>query len=270
MRLFRILTLSALFLGLSSVYAVEMEVITIAASPTPHADILRQVKPILAKEGIDLQIKEFSDYIQPNLAVAQKQMDANYFQHKPYLAEFNKTKGTDLVELVAVHIEPMAVYASEKQSAWAKTKNVKKLASNLKIGVPNDPTNEGRALSILQKNGFLTLKAGVAFPTKRDIASNPYSIEIVELDAAMLPRVLKSKQLDFAVINSNFALGAKLNPLKDAVFIESNDSPYANIVAVRPEELKEAKIQKLAKAMHNPKIRAYILNTYKGIVIPVF
>ena len=136
--------------------------------------------------------------------------------------------------------------------------------------MPNDPTNEGRALTILQKNGFIKIKSGVALPTKRDIIANPYKIDIVELDAAMLPRMLTQKQVDLAVINSNFALGAKLNPLKDAIFIESNDSPYANIVAVRPDELKEAKMQKLAKALHDPKIRAYILTIYKGAVIPAF
>ena len=271
MRVIKNILLSGLFLcGVNTVFAADMEVITIAASPTPQADILRQVKPMLAKEGVELEIKEFSDYIIPNQVVAQKQMDANFFQHQPYLTQFNKNKGTNLVSLVVVHIEPMAVYANSTLSSWAKTHDVKKLPSGLKIGVPNDPTNEGRALAILQKNGFITLKSGVELPTKREIVGNPHKIDIVELDAAMLPRMLIQKQVDLAVINSNFALGAKLNPLKDSVFIEGSDSPYANIVAIRPDELKEDKMQKLAKALHSPKIKTYILNTYKGAIVPAF
>ena len=247
-----------------------MEVITIAASPTPHAEILHQVKSILAKENIDLRIKEFNDYVQPNLVVDQKQMDANFFQHQPYLTEFNKNKGTNLVSLVGVEVEPMGVYVGANQSSWATKHNVKKLAQNLKIGVPNDPTNEGRALTILEKNGFLKLKSGISLPTKHDIIDNPYKINIIELDAGMLPRMLKQNQLDLAVINSNYALGAKLNPLKDAVFLEGSDSQYVNIVAVRPDEKNSPKMQKLVKALHVPKIKEYILTTYKGAVVPAF
>jgi D-methionine transport system substrate-binding protein len=243
----------------------------IAASPSPHAEILRQVKPILAKEGIDIEIKEFSDYVQPNLAVAQNQVDANYFQHLPYLITFNHDHKTDLVSLGAVHLEPMGVYivASQKPT-WLG--NIKKsLPDNLKIAIPNDPTNEGRALNILAENGFLTLKKDVKYPTKRDIINNPHNLKITELDAAILPRMLNANQVDLAVINSNFALGAKMNPLKDAIILEkSKNNPYANIIAVRPGDLKTDKMQKLLKAMQSEEIKNYIKDHYQGAVIAAF
>jgi D-methionine transport system substrate-binding protein len=243
----------------------------IAASPSPHAEILRQVKPILAKEGIDLEIKEFSDYIQPNLAVAQNQVDANYFQHLPYLVTFNHDHKTDLVSLCALHLEPMGVYiASNQKPNWLK--NIKKLLpDNLKIAVPNDPTNEGRALNLLAENGFLTLKKDTKYPTKRDIINNPHNLKITELDASILPRMLNANQIDLAVINSNFALSAKMNPLKDAIILEKfKNNPYANIIAVRPSDIKTDKIQKLLKAMQSDEVRNYIKEHYQGAIIAAF
>lgn len=248
------------------------ETITIAASPVPHAEILKMVKPILKRQGIDLEIKEFSDYVTPNLLVQQKALDANFFQHRPYLAEFNKEHGTNLVELVAVEVEPMGIYANKNlqlQNFIAK-KNVALLPKGLSIGVPNDTTNEGRALLLLEGNGFIKIKHNVKYPTKQDIVSNPYNISIKELEPAMLPRALISNQLDLAVINSNYAMQAGMNPLKDAIFIENSNSPYVNIIAVRPDELNMPKMKKLALALHSVVIKSFITNKYKGAIIPTF
>jgi D-methionine transport system substrate-binding protein len=248
------------------------EVITIGASSVPHAQILQQIKPILKKEGIDLQIKEFSDYVQPNFLVAQKQLDANFFQHRPYLAQFNKERGTKLVELTGEHIEPMGIYVSSnpKLKDFTQSKNMAKLPKNLLVGVPNDTTNEGRALLLLQKNGFITIKPGVAFPTRKDIVSNPYNINLKELDPAMLPRALKANQLDVAVINSNFAMQGGMSPLTDAVFVEDANSPYVNIVVVLAGTQNQPKMKKLVAALHSAAIKQYISSTYKGAVIPAF
>jgi D-methionine transport system substrate-binding protein len=247
------------------------EVITIAASPTPHAEILKQVKLILKKQDVDLQIKEFDDYIQPNLLVDQKQIDANFIQHRPYLAQFNKERGTKLVELVAVHIEPMGVYvsANPKLADFIKTKKVAKLPKELIVGVPSDTTNEGRALQLLEKYKLIKTKAGVAYPTRKDIISNPYKLVIKELDSAMLPRMLNSSQLDLAVINSNFAIQAELNPLKDAVFIEDAKSPYVNIIVIRVDDLNKPKMKKLAAAIKTAEIKKYIDTKYNKSIVPV-
>lgn len=224
--------LSSVVFGISAT-----ETLTIGASSVPHADMLRFIKPTLAKEGYDLQITEFSDYVTPNIAVIQKNLDANFFQTKPYLAQYNKDHGSNLVDLVDVHLEPMGAYANPSEAAFIKSKKASDLVKGSKIAVPNDPTNEGRALNILQANGVLSVNPSIALPTKRDITSNPYNITIIELEPAMLPRALKSKQVDIAVINSNIALQAGLNPVKNSVLIESKSSPYANLVAVRPDEV---------------------------------
>lgn len=257
-------------LSFGSVYANET--ITIAASPIPHAEILKQVQPILAKEGIDLQIKEFTDYVTPNLVVDQKQIDANFFQHIPYLKEFNKEHGTNLVELVGVEIEPMGLYAGHdpKYKSFATKKSVKFLPHGAVVGIPNDTTNEGRALLLLQANGLIKIKTGVVYPTKNDVIDNPYELSFKELDAAMLPRALVANQLNLAVINSNYAIQAGMNPLKGSIFIENSNSLYVNIVAVRPDELNEPKMQKLAKALHSTVVKQFILSKYKGAVVPTF
>ncbi len=250
------------------------EVISIAASPVPHAEILKQAKLLLKKDKIDLQIKEFNDYIQPNLLVAQKQLDANFFQHIPYLTQFNKERNTNLVSLVAVEIEPMGLYANKADNLlqeFIKTHEPKALKNknNPLIGVPNDTTNEGRALLLLQKNNFLTLKKGVVYPTKKDIVNNPYNLQVLELDPAMLPRALAGGQLSLAVINSNYALDAKLNPIKDSIVIEDANSPYVNIIAVRPEDKSSAKMQKLLNVMQSKEIKEYINSRYNGAIISV-
>ena len=262
-----------LFLALifSAAGAMANETISIAASPIPHAEILKFAQPILAKQGITLKISEFSDYVTPNLAVFQQQLDANFFQHQPYLNQFNHDRGTNLVALVKVQIEPMGVYAdSVTEVAFIHSKQAHDIVNGSKIGVPNDPTNEGRALNILQQHGLIKLKSGVAYPSKKDITANPYKVQIIELDPAMLPRMLNSHQLGVAVINSNFALQANLNPTKDAVILESRDSPFANIVALRPDELTEPKMQALAKVLNSSAMKQFIAQKYHGALIAAF
>lgn len=241
--------------------AVENGVLKVGASPVPHADILKAVQPMLAKEGVKLEIIEFTDYVQPNMALADKELDANFFQHKPYLDNFAKERKLQLESLVAVHIEPMGVYSK-------KVKDIKEVADAAKVAIPNDPTNGGRALKILADAGFFTLKEGVGVNgTPADIVDNPKKIQIVEMEAAVLPRALDD--VDFAVINSNYALGVNLNPMKDALFMESKDSPYANIVAIRSGDKRED-LQKLAKALTSPEMRKFIEEKYQGAVVPAF
>ena len=262
-----------LALGFSALSAVALanETITIAASPIPHAELLKFITPALVKQGINLKITEFSDYVTPNLAVYQKQLDANFFQHQPYLTQFNHDRKTNLVALVKVQIEPMGIYAdSISEASFIKSKLAKDVLKGSKIGVPNDPTNEGRALNLLQQSALLKIKPGVSYPTKKDIIGNPYNLQIIELDPAMLPRMLKGHQLGLAVINSNFALQSNLNPTRDAIILESKDSPFANIVAVRPDELNQPKMKALAKALNSPELKKYIEQKYNGALIPAF
>lgn len=236
--------------------------IKVGASPVPHAEILNVVKPILEKEGINLEIVEFTDYNQPNLQLADKQLDANYFQHIPYLEKFSKDHNLDLTYIAKVHIEPMGVYST-------KIKNLNDLKEGATIAIPNDPTNGGRALLLLQKAGVLKLKDGAGITaTVNDIADNPKKLKIQELEAAMLPRVLQD--VDAAVINTNYALEAKLVPTKDALAIESADSPYVNILAVRKGDENRPELKKLAEALNSPEVKKFIEDKYQGAVVPAF
>ena len=240
----------------------DAKTLTVGASPVPHADILNLIAPQLQKEGITLKVIEFSDYIQPNLSLNDKELDANFFQHEPYLKKFAADRKLDLVNLVAVHIEPMGVYSK-------KLKDIKSVPDGAKVAIPNDPTNGGRALNILAKAGLIKLKDGVGISaTVGDIVENPKNLKITEAEAAMLPRTLDD--VDLAVINSNFAMEAKLNPTKDALFIEPKDSPYANIVAVRKGDENRKEIQALKKALTSPEVKKFIEEKYKGAVIPAF
>ena len=237
-------------------------VLKVGATPVPHAEILNEIKPLLAKDGIDLQIIEFTDYVKPNLSLNDKEIDANFFQHEPYLKKFAADRKLDLVNLVAVHIEPMGVYSK-------KLKDIKSVPDGAKVAIPNDPTNGGRALNILAIAGLIKLKDGVGISaTVGDIVENPKNLKITEAEAAMLPRTLDD--VDLAVINSNFAMEAKLNPTKDALFIEPKDSPYANIVAVRKGDENRKEIQALKKALTSPEVKKFIEEKYKGAVIPAF
>lgn len=234
--------------------------IIIGASQEPHAQILEQVKPILEKKGYTLEIKVFNDYVIPNTAVEDGQLDANFFQHVPYMEEFNRQKGTHLTYTAKVHLEPMGVYSQ-------KIKDLKELKDGATIAVPNDPTNEARALRLLEREGIIKLKEGDLI-TKLDITENPKKVEIKELEAAQLPRTLTD--LDAAVINTNYALPAGLNPTKDALAIEDKDSPYANIIAVKVDNKDKTFVKALTEAVNSPEIKKYIEEQYKGAIIPSF
>ncbi|WP_312931738.1 MetQ/NlpA family ABC transporter substrate-binding protein [Pseudomonas sp.] len=243
-------------------FSVHADTLTVAATPVPHAEILNVVKPLLAKQGVELKVKEFTDYIQPNVQVAEKRLDANFFQHQPYLDEFNKARGTDLVSVTGVHLEPLGAYAD-------KLKTLDELPTGATVVIPNDATNGGRALLLLAKSGVITLKDnGNILSTVKDITGNPKNLKFRELEAATIPRVLT--QVDLALINTNYALEAKLDPEKDALAIEGNDSPYVNILVARPDNKDSADMQKLAQALHSPEVKQFINEKYKGAVIPAF
>ena len=211
---------------------------------------------------MNLKVVEFSDYVQPNMALSDKSLDANFFQHKPYLDDFVKQHNLKLVSYVPVFIAPIAIYSKT-------LKKPSDIAEGATVSIPNDPTNGGRALAILEKAGLLKLKEGVGvLATANDIVDNPKNLKITEAEAAMLPRTLDD--VDLAVINSNFAMEAKLNPTKDALFIEAKDSPYANIVAVRKGDENRPEIQKLMKALNSPEVKKFIEEKYQGAIIPAF
>ena len=237
-------------------------VLKVGATPVPHAEILKAIQPLLAKDGIELKIVEFTDYVRPNVALAEKELDANFFQHLPYLQQFAADRKLDLVSLIAVHIEPMGVYSK-------KIKNLSEVPNGGIIAIPNDPTNGGRALSILAQAGLIKMKDGVGVKgTVKDVTDNPKKLVFKELEAPQLPRSLDDVTL--AVINSNYALEAKLNPTKDALFIEKKESPYANILAIRKGDEKRPELVNLAKALTSPDVKKFIDDKYKGAVVPAF
>lgn len=258
----KLLTAFAAAAVLTSLPAFAAEKISVAATAVPHAEILEFVKPTLAKEGVELDVRVFTDYVQPNVQVAEKRLDANFFQHLPYLEEFNKSRGTELVSVTGVHVEPFGAYSS-------KIKSLDELPEDANVVIPNDATNGGRALLLLQKAGVITLKdAGNILSTPRDIAENPKSIRIRELEAATLPRVLN--QVDLALINTNYALEAGLNPSEDALIIEGADSPYVNILVARADNSESDAMQKLAAALNSPEVKAFIEEKYQGQILPTF
>ena len=240
----------------------EGATIVVGASPSPHAEILKAAQPLLAEKGITLEIKEFTDYVQPNLALNTGDLDANYFQHQPYLDQFNADNDMDLVALGAVHYEPMGIFAGNSSDLAA-------LPDGAKVGVPNDATNEARALLLLESNGLIKLKedAGVA-ATKLDIVENPHNLE---MEAAQLPLSLGS--LDIAVINGNYALSGGLS-ISDALAIEEADSlaaeTYQNVVAVRNGDETRPELQTLIEVLNSQEIADYINETFEGAVAPVF
>lgn len=238
------------------------KVLKIGASPQPHAAILENIKQDLADKGIELEIQQFSDYVVPNTAVEDGDLDANFFQHVPYMDEFNKQQGTHLVSVGSVHLEPMGLYSK-------KIKDLKELKEGATISIPNDPTNGGRALLLLEKNGIVKLKDGAGLAaTDKDIVENPMNLKITLLDAAQLPRTLED--VDASVINTNFALEADLNPLNDALVIEDKDSPYANIVAVKEGNEKDERVVALMEALNSEKTKKFIEDEYKGAIVPAF
>lgn len=237
-------------------------VLTVAATAVPHAEILKQAKPLLAKEGVDLQVKVFADYVQPNTQVAEKNVDLNYFQTKPYLDAFNRERGTQLTIITGVHIEPFGAYSH-------KYKSIDQLPDGASVTLPNDPSNNSRALLLLAKHGLITLKDPTdEMATLKDVTANPKHLKFRELEAAMLPRTLD--EVDLALINTNYALAAGLNPTKDALLIESKDSPYVNYLVGRPDNRNDPRVQKLAKVLNSPQIKAFIEQKYHGAVLPAF
>ncbi|MCH7343380.1 MetQ/NlpA family ABC transporter substrate-binding protein [Pelomonas sp. CA6] len=242
--------------------AARAEKLSVAATAVPHAEILNQLKAPLAKQGVELEVKVFTDYVQPNVQVAEKRLDANFFQHKPYLTEFNKGKGTGLVAVVAVHVEPFGAYS-------AKHKKLDQLPEGGVVALPNDPTNAGRALLLLDQAGLIQLKdKSNILATTKDISANPKKLKFREIEAATLPRILP--QVDLALINTNYALEAKLNPQRDALALEGRESPYANWLVARADNQNSPALKKLAAALQSPEVKRFIETQYKGAVVPAF
>ena len=237
-----------LMLALPLAAFAENKTITIGVTPFPHKDIMLVVKDLLAKEGYDLVIKEFTDYVQPNMALADGNLDANFFQHIPYLENMNKEKDLKLTWVAKVHIEPLGLYSK-------KIKKIEELKKGDTIAIPNDPTNGARALRLLAKNGLIQVKAG-ELVTAKDVTANPKSLKIVELDAAQLPRTLQD--VTASVINTNFAVEGGLVPSKDALIREGKDSPYANVVAVRKADVDKPWVKALVKACNSPEVKKFV------------
>ena len=244
----------------------ETITLTVGATPNPHAEILAQVKDDLAAEGIDLVVKEYSDYVVPNTAVEEGDLDANYFQHTPYMEKFNEENGTHLVSVGKIHYEPMGIYPG-------LTKTLEELPDGATIAVPNDATNEARALQLLAAQGLIELKEDAGLnATPNDITSNPKNLQFKELEAAMLPQT--ASEVDLSVINSNFAMEGGMNPATDSLASEDADSEaaqtFANIIAVKEGNENDPAIQALVKALQSDKVKEYIEKTYSGAVVAVF
>lgn len=245
--------------------AEEGSTVTVAASPSPHAEILEVAKEVLAEQGITLNVKIFNDYVIPNTATESGDVDANYFQHKPYLDDFNKENGTHLTSVAAIHYEPFGIYAG-------KTASLDQLADGAKVSVPNDTTNEARALLLLEAQGLIKIKEGAGLTaTKLDIVENPKNLDIQEIEAAQLPRTLSD--VDVAVINGNYAIEAGLK-VSDALAVEAQDSEaaktYANILVVKEGNEENENIKALKAALESDKVKEFINQKYEGAVVPMF
>lgn len=242
--------------------AQDPDKLVVGCTAKPHAVILEVVKPMLAEQGVDLEIKVFTDWVLLNPSLKDKQIDANFFQHIPYLDDYNAKNNADLVWTVKVHNEPMGVYSK-------KIDNLDKLAKGATVGIPNDATNGGRALMVLEAAGLLKLKDGVGVTaTERDIVKNDKNLKIQMMDAPMLPRSLED--LDVCVINSNYALEVNLNPVKDSIAMEPKDSPFANVLVVRAENKDKEAIKKLDTALQSPEVKKFLEDTYQGACVPAF
>lgn len=251
----------------SAAESSEDTTIVVGASPTPHAEILNDVvAPLLAEQGYTLEVKEFADYVLPNTSTEEGELDANYFQHVPYLESFNEENGTHLVSVIGVHYEPFGLYAG-------KTASLDALADGAKVAVPNDTTNEARALLLLEQEGLIKLADGAGVTaTVKDIVDNPKNLEFVELEAATVPRALED--VDIAAINSNYAIEAGLSVAEDALAVEDADGDaaqtYVNVLVVKEGNENSDKIKALAEALNSDEVRDYINATYDGAVLPIF
>jgi D-methionine transport system substrate-binding protein len=242
--------------------ACGSEAIKIGATSVPHAEILEFALPLFEEEGLQVEIVEFNDYVQPNLQLADKQLSANFFQHIPYLEDFCAERGLDLTWIAKVHIEPMAIYPG-------KVETLDHLKAGDQVGIPNDVTNCGRALRLLDQAGLITLREGVGVEaTVLDIVENPKDLNIVELNAEILPH--SRSDLAVAVINGNFAIQAGLSPLTDSLFREDSDSPFVNVLVVRKEDEENPTLLKIAEILNGPEVRDFILETYEDGVVPAF
>lgn len=240
----------------------DVLVLKVGATPVPHSEILEFIKPILLEKGIELEIVEFTDYNTPNLALADGGIDANFFQHVPYMESFAENNNLNLVSAAKVHLEPLGLYSN-------KIDNIGDLRDGAKISIPNDPTNGGRALLLLQDHGLIELKEDAPLTaTEKDIVSNPKNLEFFPLEAPQLPRSLDD--VDASIINTNYALEVDLNPVEDSLIIEATDSPYANIVTVLPENLEDERIITLVTVLTSPQVKDFIVTNYKGTIIPAF
>ena len=232
----------------------------VGATAVPHAEILEQVRPLLAAEGVILEIKVFNDYVQPNVQLAEKRLDANYFQTEPYLNEFNTARGTDLKTMAGIHIEPLGIYSK-------KHTKLDELPQGAEVVLPNDASNTGRSLLLLQSAGLITLKKGEnPLQTVADVKDNRKGLVFREVEAATIPRILP--QVDAAVINTNYALDAGFKPRTDSLALEGSDSPYVNYLVIRPESAQDPRLIALANALRGEAARAYIAQRYEGAVIP--
>ena len=254
--------LGLLLAGCSRAAAPQGGVLRVGATAVPHAEILEFIRPDLARQGVVLQVTVFNDYVQPNLEVDQKRLDANYFQTLPYLDQFNRDRGTHLVPVVGVHIEPLGAYSRRFRSLAA-------LPEGAVVAIPDEASNEGRALLLLQKAGLISLKdPRNPLSTLKDIAANPHGLKFKELEGATLPRILD--QVDLALINTNYALDAKLDPTKDALVIEDSKSPYVNYLVARPDNRNAAGVRALAAALTTSAVKAFIAQRYHGAVVAAF
>ncbi|TCP65944.1 MetQ/NlpA family ABC transporter substrate-binding protein [Baia soyae] len=239
----------------------EESTLTVGASQVPHAEILEHIKPQLEKEGVKLNVKVFQDYVLPNKAVEEGQLDANFFQHVPWLETTNKEKGYHIVKVAGVHIEPMGAYSK-------KWKEVSQIPNGATVSLPNDPSNFKRSLQLLETKGLIKLDSPDGEKTLQSIKENPKKLQFKQLEAAMLPRTIG--EVDLAVINTNYALQAKLNPIKDAMFIEDKNSPYVNILAAKKGNENKDALTKLAKVLNSPEVKKFIDEKYKGAVMAAF
>lgn len=234
--------------------------LVVGATSVPHAEILEFIQPVLAREGTRIEIRVFNDYVQPNVQLAERRLDANYFQTLPYLDEFNAARGTDLETVAGIHVEPLGAYSRRHESVDA-------LPDGAEVALPNDASNTGRSLLLLQSAGLIGLSdPDNPLSTVRDIVENPKRLRFREIEAATLPRVLG--QVDLAVINTNYALDAGLRPGEDALALEDGDSPYVNYLVTRPDNRDDPRIQALAEALRGEAVRDFIEQRYQGAVIP--
>lgn len=236
--------------------------IVVGVTPKPHGEILEIVKPLLAEQNIELEIKPFTDYVLLNPALKDGQIDANFFQHIPYLEDYNDQNNADLIWTVKVHAEPMGVYSK-------KIEDLEQLEDGARVGIPNDATNGGRALAVLENAGLIELREGAGITaTDRDIESNPKNLKVQMMDAPMLARALDD--LDICVINSNYAIEANLNPVQDSIFMEAKDTPFANVLTVRPEDKDNDALIKLGAALQSPTVKEFLEEKYQGSCVPSF